>query len=615
MVYSIVLWTRNGSSDSSSREPDRCPKTLERDVSDLILRKQQGGGGNVWGRADGRQTMHEPITGKAQRRSRQWLDLAALFALAFIVETAHFAWRDGRPFLSGDSAQYVDAARALTDPSIDPNFAVRKPGYPLILAGIGSTVGYMGWVAVLLNHLLQAFVPLGVYGFGCILRSRLVGFVAALLTVAQMLGSYRADRIMTESVYMFLLTFGALALTAGLKWGRATEKRPNDGTVMGFTAQHASVQVRRALLAAGLLLGAAWLVRSIAIIPILLGAAFAVFVFRARPRRAIIACLLIISPFLAAATAECALNLRYGGAFRTSTGSLGLMLMMRTRYVQGLAIPDTAEGQRLLGLLPEREAVDAYRASEVDAWIARYHAVHDEGLTDWETDRLMRRGAWQMIEANPGAFAQTGGEIFVRYLSRRQDGSSIERVPPGLRKSIIRHPTNHEDDDYRWSWYADWALPHRTHDASLASVAQTKADAQLRAPYMDSSIVRVLRYWSMTPLVGDLLGVLRGLASIWPGFALLLCGPLRLHRPTCLFIALAYVLEAALMAVVCPSGDAVVRYQSVWMGIDTVLAAALITAPFERIRSASGRVLRSVSKSVLQIREEDVHGKQTVAST
>jgi hypothetical protein len=82
----------------------------------------------------------------------------------------------------------------------------------------------------------------------------------------------------------------------------------------------------------------------------------------------------------------------------------------------------------------------------------------------------------------------------------------------------------------------------------------------------------------MRPVVVAILGGLRRVGSLWPGFALIFCGLLRLNRQTCAFLAAAYVLEAFLVAATSFSALANVRFQYVWLATDTTLAAALVAS-------------------------------------
>lgn len=493
---------------------------------------------------------------KRATAARTALDVLLILVLGLVAEAAHFSWRDGRAVINADCVQYVDAAEALLSPDKTPDFALRKPGYPFILAGVALLTGNMSWAPIAVNHLLfQALLPLAAYGLGRNLRSRLVGWVAALLVIAQLQTHIAGGRLMSEAACTCILSFGILALAGGLR-GR--------GSLWLISL-------------AGLLLGGGWLMRSVAAVVIVASLVCSLWVMRKQPGRAVTACLCLALPVSAAVLFECGLNLRYGDQFRTSTGSLGPMLMMRARHVQGLPMPDSEAGRQCLDLLPQRAPDDAYRAVEVDTWVARYTAVHDKGMDDWQVDALMRRTALEMIMANKVGFLRCSFDVFVRHLLRRVEGPSYASVPPENRLPPLIHPASLDDPNADKHWYAYWGLPHRTLQESLELATRVQADASTRAPFTQDRPWSTLRYWSRRPLTADGLGVLRGVAVIWPGFALILCGALGLNLRTCAFLAIAYVFEGVLISICMPSELAHERYQCIWLVTDTALTAALMT--------------------------------------
>jgi len=241
-------------------------------------------------------------------------------------------------------------------------------------------------------------------------------------------------------------------------------------------------------------------------------------------------------------------------------------------------MPNTETGRRCLALLPERDPEDAYRTLELDTWIARYRAVHDHGMDDWQTDALMKQAAWEMMTQHPCAFLSRSFDVFVRHLLRQSDGPLYSRLPPAKeRAKVVVHPAGVNDPDPWTNWYVYWGLPHRTLEESLDLASRTEAASARRAPFAQSEPFPTLRYWSMRTPVADVLGVFRDVASLWPGFALILCGVLGLNRRTCAFFAIAYVLEAVLIAFTCPSEFACQRYMCVWLATDAALTAALVT--------------------------------------
>lgn len=331
------------------------------------------------------------------------------------------------------------------------------------------------------------------------------------------------------------------------------------------------------MVTAGLLLSAAWLIRSTAVVVIAAALLCAVGVMRKRPRRAAVACFCLALPVVAAGLFECRLNLVWSGRFRTSTDSLGPMLMMRARHLQGLPMPDTEAGRRCLALLSERSNEDAYRAAEADTWVARYRAVRDHGMDDWQVDGLMKQAALETISVHRADFLACGFDVFVRHVLRQKEGPSHARVPPEKRLPPLVHPAGRDDPDAPENWYAYWGLPHRALEESLDLTARVKDAGARGAPFAEARPLPALCHGSTRPPVMDALAVLRGVASVWPGFAIILCGALGLNRRTCAFFAVAYLLNGGLIAVCSGREFAYDGYQSVWLATDTALTAAFVT--------------------------------------
>lgn len=493
----------------------------------------------------------------ARRNMR--LDIVLVLLLGVMAECAHFGWRDGRPILNADSAQYVDAAQALLAPDRAANFSLRKPGYPFLLAGVATLTGEMSWSPLVLNHLLLGLLPLAAYGFGAVLLSRWAGWLAAILAIARLQAFVPADRIMSETPYMFLLSFGLLATLIAI---RRTPRA-----------------ARPYMLSAGVLLAGAWLVRGVAIVPILAVIACCAWVYRSEPRRIVRFSLCLIVPLAGVALFECSLNYVNQGRFRTSTGSFGLMMMMRTRHMQALPLPRGASGERVLALLPERAPNDAYRASELDTWVARYRAIHDQGLDEWETDALMQETALQIVAEHPIEFLRCSAGIFGRHLLRREDTRLDGRVRLAHRLPCVVHEAGADDPEFEWNWWFYWGLPDRSIEDSLRLAQDMRAAAEVRAPFAHTEPLPTLRYLSMTPAVTTTAQILGDMASIWPGLGLIALLILGINRSACALIALAYVLDAGLISLCCPSTVAAARYQSIWLVTDTALTGALLVLP------------------------------------
>ena len=509
--------------------------------------------------------LQSPDTQRILRRHLLF-DVIVILLLSLVAEGAHFSIRQGRAVICGDSAQHVDGARALLSEDQTPNFGFRKPGYTLLLAGLGWLTGNMSWSAVVANHALLALLPLAAYGLGCNLRGRGAGWIAALLVIAQLQVVIWGGRIMSEPLYACLLSFGILVFAVGLPRPRLCPW----------------------MFGAGVLLGGAWLTRSVGVTALAAAGVTLLWSLRHTPRRIPLACICFVLPVAGAWVAECSLNHATVGRFRTSTGSLGIMLQTRARFLQGFPLPATETTDWFLELLPERTPEDAYLANKLDGCVARCRARHDLGLDEWECSARAAKSGWETLSAHPGAYLKTAGNIFVRHLLRQEGTVSVSSVPPARRLPIIVHeaaPSFAESQDY---WYAYWFLPHRSVEESVALVNEMRVDAEQRAPFGHDGFWEVIRYVGMLPVVVDVLGVLRAVGALWPGFALLLCGVLGLNRRTCLLLALAYVLEALIVAA-CGSTDlANTRYQFVWTATDIALVACL-AAPVVEVAGCHAR--------------------------
>lgn len=503
-------------------------------------------------------------TSSATRRRRWWpivLDVIAILAIGLAAQAGHFAQQQGRAVICGDSAQHVDGAESLLSPDQEPNFGLRKPGYTLILAALAALTGHMSWPAIAANHLLLGLLPVIAYGLGLNLRSRSAGWVAAILTIAQLQTTIWGARIMSEASYTCLISLAVLVFVVGLS-------RPRLALWM---------------FAAGALFAYAWLVRSVGVAMIVAAVGVAVWSFRATPRRALIACTCLLAPVGAALLVECGLNLSYSGRFSPSTGGSGVMLLVRARSFQGSEFPDTASTRRLLELVPERSPDDAYLVNKLDSCVARCRAIRDEGMDEWSFNSLATRAAMETIAADPKAYLKAGAAIAVRHLLRQKDGPPISSVPRERLRPIIAHETAPDTEQSQNYWYAYWFLPHRSVEASRDLVERMKTSAQERAPFGRTGFWATLRYLTMLPLVVDVMGVLRSIASLWPGFALIGCSLLGLNRRTCALLAMAYVLEAGILAVCGATDIANERYQFVWLATDTALVACLVAPAVDAI--------------------------------
>ncbi len=499
-------------------------------------------------------TAIQPTTRATLTRNQLVIDIVCLLLISLFAETAHFSQRQGRVTVSGDSAQHVDGAEALLSSEKSPNFGFRKPGYTIILAAIGWLTGNMSWSASIANHLFLAMLPLAAYGLGIVLVSRLAGWIAAILLVAQLQIEYRADRVMSEASYTFFLTFGLLALAIALR--------------------HKSII--KWMLYAGIMLACAWLIRSIGIAAVIAATLVTLAVYRTTPRKACLACVCLLTPLALTVLLECSLNYNSQGHFSPSPGPFGVMLQTRARYLQGSPLPDTPTTDYFLGLLPERTRDDAFLVNKLDGCVARNRAFKRDGLDDWAFNQLATKSGEEIIAADPQAYIRTGAAIFMRQLLRRTGEPALSLVPPTRLLPIIQHASAIDFEESQRNWFGYWFLPQLSLEESTNLAQRIQTAANQPAPLGSRNFWHILRYYSTHPIIVDSLATLRAIGSLWPGLAILFAGLLGLHRPTCALLALAYLGDAAIVAICGATEIANERYQFVWIATDRVLVACLI---------------------------------------
>ena len=505
------------------------------------------------------------------------LDCVLLLALGLAAQSAAFTSKMGRAIVCIDSYQYIATAEALLDPELTPHFEMRKPGYPLFLAGVKLLTGRLGWTAVVANHFLLAMLPLAAYGFGVHLRSRGLGWFAAILLLARLQTAFSmrtadfGNWMMSEALFTFLLSFALLLFFAGLRRDRFV----------------------RWMVPAGFLMGSAWLTRGTmtAIIPIAFLAIL--WVHRSRLRRTLAASVAFMLPIVAFVIFECSLNLTCGGQFRPSHGTGGsCMWAYRMQAFQGAEVPDSDEGRFLLSLIRERAASDAYVASGGDQWVSIARAVRHQGMDAWAFDDLCRRVAMDAVDADRLSFLGNSLELSAYHLLRmREPGMSISPVSESRRAGVITFsPSDRNTGINRTS--AHWALPYRTAAASVDLANRVRKRAEQRAPFAGSGVWSAMAYWKTKPIVITACDMLTRIGSLWPGFALLLCPWLGLNRRTCFILAAMYIVEAACLSIITVTDQ---RYQSVWMVCDTALAAAL---PVCALAWLSGLVRNRLARAI-----------------
>lgn len=487
---------------------------------------------------------------RANRRSplATALDLALIAAIAFVAQATHFSAQQGRSVICGDSVQYVASAEALLDPDKTPHFEMRKPGYVLFLVGVQIAFGHMGWAAITCNHVLLGLLPLIAYGFGRHLSGRAAGWLAALLVTARLQDVAWGDRVMSEALFTALFSLGLLLFVVALsrKSGRGW------------------------MLAAGSLLGLAWLTRGSAT-PAIVVAAVAIVVARRNDwRRALTACTCFALPICASIAIECGLNLTHAGQFRPSTGTVGATLLLRARHFNGFEMPDLKESAQALAFLPERDPHDAFLADHLDVWVARYRAIHDFGMDEWAYDALMGRVGRTALASNVQSYLSSGIRMTTHHLMRYPDGSILSPVPYERRLDPVRHGASMPDEDWDATWFAYYGLPHMSPSESKALVSRMNTAAQTRAPIGESGLWSACRYWKTHAVAVRSLQALAWLASLWPGLALVGCLLLGVNRKCCALLGCAYLLDALFIGFLTPTNT---RLQFIWIVCDSALVA------------------------------------------
>lgn len=534
--------------------------------------------------------MSAPLHIPTSRRAITALDLALILVASSLAEAGHFAIRQGRHVISADSVQYVDGARALLEGRERAHFDFRKPGYSLVLAATALVFGNMAWAAILVNHIFQALMPCAAYLLGRSLHSRAAGWLAAVFVVALLQAQHRADRIMSETVYTTIATFGLAAAAMALCHTQTTgnestskvrrslradkfEPARSDGNRVTCGGTFSIVVTT----IAGLLLGAAWFLRANAVAAIG-GVLIAIFLRKRRP--SIVLALGFLVPIAGFALLECGVNHRFAGEFRPGTGTMGPGLLMRARGYLNLPLPDSPAAQRCVALLPERDPDDAFAEHRSDVWVAWYRARHAARMTEWEMDNLMRDAGWEALRQAPVAHFSNAFQVFVRYLLRRTDGSALSRATADRTGSPIPPPGNYGYVFPSEQPYIPWALPLRTSQESGELVSEMLRAAETSAPFGQTGLWADLRFAVMHPLTVDVLGVVRHVATVWPGFALLLCPWLGLNRRICLMLAAGYLLDALIVANFTSSEDDLARYAYVWLATDATLVAGMVAGLF-----------------------------------
>ncbi|MCG3130298.1 MAG: hypothetical protein FLDDKLPJ_01052 [Phycisphaerae bacterium] len=501
---------------------------------------------------------------KAQRGAGFFFDLVPLAAIALAVEGGRFAVRHGRAIVCADSMQYLDGANAILTGESSPVFAFRKPGYAFFLAGISAGVGPEGWKIVLVQHVMHAALALLAYlGARTLGTGRGGAWAAGLMTVAAVGELVWADRIMSETLYAVLMTGGLLC---------------------GLQALRGEAKAAPAWWGAGALLALAWLTRSSAT-AILVATVFAALVsLRRTPWRALHACAALMIPAAAAFAFECGLNFAGAGEFRPCTGTLGPMLLMRTRALEGQGAPEAPAAARCAALLPERSAEDAFRAHPLDVWVARHRAIADARLSEWNADEAFRDAALEGIRANLGSYLKTTAILSAAHLARLPSARIEAALPDVERLPMIAAPPAKTAPSAGDPWYLAWALPHRTCADAIALSTRLRSLEEQRAACASCEPLTTLRYVVMHPLTEGVLQFLRMPGRfLLPPLALAGCWLLGAHRKPLALLAAGCIADALLVGLTGSSLDAVARFQAVWTATDAALAATCLALIARRL--------------------------------
>lgn len=502
------------------------------------------------------------VTGSSTSiRRRRWftlLDLLLIASLSTLAQATHFSQKQGRALPCGDSAQYRASAEALLGGQGSPHFEMRKPGYVFYLAFVASLFGSMGWAATVGNHIFLGLLPLAAYGFGRHLRGRFLGWCAAGMTIAQLQFVFWGDRVLSESLFTCLFSFGLL-------WFVWALRREGHGVPM---------------IGAGLLMGMALLTRGSATPVIVAASLMILIVLRNDWRRALLSCVCFCVPIVACISVECGLNWHYAGQFRPSNGTVGATILLRARHFEGASFPEGEETEQIARLLPERSREDLYLADHLDIWVARHRAIHDQGMSEWEYDDLMGRVGRRAIASVFPAYLLSSMRLTLAHLLRDPNGQRLAAVDKHRYTGPIIHPAAGSQPDWDNNWYAFYGTPHLDEAGSKELADRMHQAAAAKAPFGDSPILRAMRYWKTHPAVVFVLKLMRKLGCLWPGFAILACGWLGLDRRTCGFLALAYFLEALFLGLLTPTN---MRLQFIWIVTDTVLAAGLLVGIADRV--------------------------------
>jgi 4-amino-4-deoxy-L-arabinose transferase-like glycosyltransferase len=334
-------------------------------------------------------------------------DLSALVLILGIalIFRAQFIFR-APMFMQHDSAgYYLPAYELYSGEGFGVGFR-RTPAYPLFLAGVLTSFGENLAGVLIAQHLLGAGTAALTYLLGRASFGRLAGLGAGLLVAVNGALIIGEHYLMTEALFIPLLTATLLALIAGAQSGRA-----------------------RTLIGTGLLLGLAILCRPIAqvlypLVPL------ALLIGRTAtstlPWRQTIRGTLLVALGVAATLGPWTIRTCLTAGECSTTGVMGQAMLARTAYYDtGFVFYDANDPTR--GPDAPRPAIrrSIQRAGDQGASggvIAR--RLQDEfKLNDAETARLAREMALDVIGRQPLYYLAGTGQMFVQIY-----GGEFERL-------------------------------------------------------------------------------------------------------------------------------------------------------------------------------------------
>ncbi|MBX7168934.1 MAG: glycosyltransferase family 39 protein [Pirellulales bacterium] len=162
----------------------------------------------------------DPAAGSASLWS---LVLAAMVLRMAVLLASLLASNGGRPWIEPDSAAYLETARSLALKGEfsrgDEPEVLRTPGYPLLLA-LGAAVGRIEATSLVLQVMLGGLSVALVYLLAKELQlAERVALTAAALASVEPLGVLYAGKLLSETLFAFVLLAALVALAAGLRRG------------------------------------------------------------------------------------------------------------------------------------------------------------------------------------------------------------------------------------------------------------------------------------------------------------------------------------------------------------------------------------------------------------